>query len=722
MKDFRFKENTSIENLINSKNIFPVFQPLLSLQNASVIGYESFIRFELDKENLENPYFFPENTFKREKEKGNVWTLDKASFKTAVKTARAIGLRKKLFINLNSASFFDKNFQKEYIIKYLQKYGIAPANVVFEISENDFTEELQESIEETMAYFRSCGCQIALDNFGKQNFGFKKIYSLNPNYIKIDRTVIQDINTDEIKQKMVKSLVSFCAEIGTKTVATGIENEAELKTSLSLGVGFAQGFFIGNPDRIFRNATTASYSAVSSCLYKKDEKSEAQKEQNEKKSDKNKKIKTAAATEKSAEIAAPQKKQGTAKIGDFCVYGITFVSETPVPEVLQLFQVNKECLLAVVLDVEKHILGTVSKSKFLNLFTSQYGYDLYSKRTIGHLMEKDFFSADENESVIEVSARAMQRSEETVYSPVVVESHGKYKGLVSVRKLLDTIVNVEVAEKTRDLMFKNKILTQQRQIQLRDMKMAELVQKSFYKSKPPAQKDWECAFYFKPMASVSGDVYDFYVSKKEEKFLGCSLFDVSGHGVASGLVGILSKYLASQTFKNCKNLKLDELLRNFNKSLTEAKGMVENYLTGVFIRTDGNKLEYVNAGHPDVFIKNGGAKTQILGNSVKNFRGSFIGIEGLPDDFKTIEEKIEPDSYLLLYTDCLVESRNLMGFELEQTTLMKIFDKACSSVSPDTAKKPETVLNSIIESFESFTEGIPLKDDLTVIVLHYKQD
>lgn len=79
-------------------------------------------------------------------------------------------------------------------------------------------------------------------------------------------------------------------------------------------------------------------------------------------------------------------------------------------------------------------------------------------------MEKDFFSADENESVIEVSARAMQRSEETVYSPVVVESYGKYKGLVSVRKLLDTIVNVEVAENTRDLMFKNKILTQQRQI------------------------------------------------------------------------------------------------------------------------------------------------------------------------------------------------------------------------------------------------------------------
>lgn len=718
MKDLKFKEPASIENLINSKSIFPVFQPVLSIQNASVIGYESFMRFDLDKENLENPSFLPENAFEYEKEKNNVWILDKACFKTAVKTARAIGLRKKLFINLNSASFFDKNFQKEYIFKSLQKYGIEPSSVVIEISENNSDEKLQEKIEETAAFFRSNGCQIALDNFGRQNFGFKKIYSLNPNYIKIDRTVIQNISTDEIKQKMVKSLVSFCSEIGTKIVAAGVETEAELKTLICLGVDFAQGFFIGKPDRIFKNASNSAYSLASKFLYKENSKTE--KEQAEKKSDKNKKTKTAAATEKRAEIAAPQKKQGAAKIGDFCFYGATFVSETPVPEVLQIFQINKDCQLAVVVDMENRILGTISKSKFLNLFTSQYGYDLYSRRTIGHLMEKDFFSADENESVIEVSEKAMLRNEETVYSPIVVESHGKYKGIVSVRKLLDTIVNVEVAEKTKDLMLKNKILTKQRQIQLRDMKMAELVQKSFYKSKAPALKDWECAFYFKPMASVSGDVYDFYVSKKEEKFLGCSLFDVSGHGVASGLVGILSKYLASQTFKNGKNLKLDELLRNFNKSLTEAKGMVENYLTGVFIRTDGNKLEYVNAGHPDIFIKNGGEKTKILGTGVKNFRGSFIGIEGLPDDFKTVEEKIEPDSYILLYTDCLVESRNLMGFELEQNSLMKIFDRACSSVSPDTAKKTESVLNSIISSFESFTEGVPLKDDLTVIVLHYR--
>lgn len=722
MKEFKFKESLNIEDFLDSKSIFPVFQPLMSLRDASVFGFESFIRFDVGKEYQDNQIFSPENVFNYEKKKNNVWLFDKLCFKANVKICRALGLKKKLFINLNANSFLDKNFQADYIAKYVQKYGIEPSRIIFEISEKEFETENYERIVKTAEYLGENGFQIALDNFGAKSFGFKKIYSLNPNYIKLDKTITKNIQNDEVKQKMVKSLVSFCSEIRTHIVAAGVENEDELRTIFSLGVGAAQGFFIGNSDRIFRNAENAAYSAVSALLYKKkDEPIEEDKKSHQKEDEKsqNKNPK------KSAELKAPlpeyeQVKQKTSRIGDFCVYGITFVKETPVPEVLQLFQVNQDCLLAVVLDLEKHILGVVSKSKFLNLFTSQYGFNLYSKKTIGHLMEKDFFSVNENESVIEVSEKAMERDEENVYSPVIVESHGKYKGIVTIKRLLDAIVNVEVADRTRDLMLKNKILVKQRQIQLRDMKMAELVQKSFYKTKMPVLKDWECSFYFKPMASVSGDVYDFYFSKKDEKFLGCSLFDVSGHGVASGLVGILSKYLAAQTFKNSRNSRLDDLLRSFNKSLTEAKGNVENYLTGVFIRTDGGKIEYVNAGHPDVLIKQKNEKTKVLGGQMKNFRGSFIGIEGLPDDFKTVVENVQHDSFILLYTDCFVESRNLMGFELEQNSLRKLFDKACDKKNQKRQKSSSDVLKSVLESFECFTEGVPLKDDLTLIVLHYK--
>lgn len=716
----KYKELMNLENndFFSNKTIYPVFQPIFSLKSSLLIGYESYIRFDIEKESKENLEFLPKNIFEYEKQNNELWAFDKKCFKISVKIARSIGLNKKIFINVNSNSFFEKDFQKEYFIKTLQKYGIESSKVVLEIPEtvlDKIEPKEQENFKFTINYFKQNGIQIALDNFGSTNFNLKKIYIINPNYVKLDISITKEIEKDEIKQKLVKSLVSFCKSIGTYIIATGIETENQLKKILELNVDFAEGFFIAKPKRLFDDANKIAYSTVNSFLY-----NSKILEKSENKNIKNAKIQNANKINKKS--AYPENR-GELKIGDFCVPGITFVSETLVSEVLQNFQINKDCLLAVVLDLDKHIIGTISRSKLLSLFSSQYGFTLYSKKSISHLMEKDFLSVDENETLIDVSEKAMLRNEETIYSPIVVKSKDCYKGIVTIKRLLDTIVNVEVAEKTKDLMLKNKILTKQQQIQMRDMKMAELVQKSFYKAKAPSSEEWDCAFYFKPMASVSGDVYDFYTNKKNGKFLGCSLFDVSGHGVASGLVGILSKYLAGQAFKSYSEKKLEEMLKSFNKALTEAKGMVENYLTGVFIRTNENKIEYVNAGHPDVLIKKSDEKVQCLGKNNKNFRGSFIGIEGLPSDFKTVYEEVTHNSYLLLYTDCLTESRNLMGFELEQPILKKLFEKACnpeklenSEVFP-TAKQ---VLNSILEAFELFTEGVPLKDDLTVIVLKYK--
>ena len=66
----------------------------------------------------------------------------------------------------------------------------------------------------------------------------------------------------------------------------------------------------------------------------------------------------------------------------------------------------------------------------------------------------------------------------------------------------------------------------------------------------------------------------------------------------------------------------------------------------------------------------------------------------------------------LLFTDCLVESRNLAGDELGTERLMKIFSDA-----PD--KNPKELLAYVLDIFEAYTEAVPLRDDLTVIVLQY---
>lgn len=694
------------EEFINQKDMYPVFQPVVSFSTGEVLGYEAFARFDEDAGNVS-----VEELFEQARKEGCVWALDKQCCKSAVKTARAFGLRKKLFININPLSMSEDYFKEDYMRNLLSKYAMNSEQVIIEITQKN--RGGKDVLQSLVNYYRNEGYLIALDNVGAENCGIQEICALNPDFIKIDMSIVRNINGDKVRQSMVKSLSEFCKNTGSKLIATGIETKEELNVLLSLDVSFGQGFFIGAPEKQFTKTGTIPYAFISS--YQQNRRLlAAQKENMEKKSV----PKRSSQSKKAADARVRSERADSSEkkicIGDFCIPGITLFPETPVTDVLQLFQVNTECSLAVIVDMSKKVVGIVTRRNFLDLFGSQYGFSLHMRKVISELMEKTFLSVDENEAVTEVSKKAMARDDTTRYSPVVVESNGMYKGLVTIKTLIDTIVNIEVADKTQEIMYKNRILQKQQQLQKRDMKMAELVQKSFYRQSPPETKLWDCAFYFRPMASVSGDVYDFYMDKKAGELKGISLFDVSGHGVASGLVGILSKYLAKQVFSSCKDKALDALLKNFNKVLTDAKGLVENYLTGLFLRIDGGKIEYVNAGHPDVLVRRPADRAvHALGGGSDDFRGSFIGIDGLPEDFKVVEETLEKDSYILLFTDCLIESRNLMGFEMGERTLSEVFSKA-------TGKTAKSVLSYILEAFSCFTEGIPLKDDLTVIVLHYK--
>ena len=144
--------------------------------------------------------------------------------------------------------------------------------------------------------------------------------------------------------------------------------------------------------------------------------------------------------------------------------------------------------------------------------------------------------------------------------------------------------------------------------------------------------------------------------------------------------------------------------------------MVENYLTGIFLRVKDSLVEYVSAGHCDVLVKSYGAdtcKTGILGDKDGSFRGRFLGIPGLDGEkFETVKANVKKDTYLLLFTDCLIESRNLAGDEMGIDLLQKVFKKAPKG-------KAKEVLDYVLDSFNAYTEAVPLRDDLTVIVMHY---
>jgi EAL domain-containing protein (putative c-di-GMP-specific phosphodiesterase class I)/serine phosphatase RsbU (regulator of sigma subunit) len=688
--------------ILSRKNLYSVFQPVVSLETGDVYGYEALSRIDPD-------VFHGSITelFSLAEHKGRLWELEKLCRKTAIRTARALGLNHRLFLNINPDSIYEHDFQEKFTQHQLEKYGVDPAEIVLEITEQ-WSGNNPESLKTVAAHYRQQAYQIAVDDVGAAYSGLQRVCALDPDFMKIDMSIIRGIEKDQVKQAMVKSLVSFCSSAGTGLIAEGIETERELDMLLTLGVQYGQGFYLAEPARTFLKTSGESYVRINAYQRNKQVLEQAETgaavvtEQQKKAADKN----------STQPFASGRVETGTGRpVSELCTPGIILFPDTPVIDVIQLFQLHTDCALAAVVDAGKKVLGIMPRSVLLDSFSSQYGFSLNSRKLIRDMMVTGFLAVDSNEPVEKVAVKATARTEENLYDPVIVETGGCYVGIVTIKNLLDSIVNVEVADRTREISRKNRLLQEQQIIHDRDMHMAELVQKSFYSSKAPQTDDWDCAFAFHPMSSVSGDVYDFYYDTYG-LLTGTALLDVSGHGVASGLVGILSKYLAEQVFGVDNDSPLDAMMKRFNTILTREKGMVENYLTGLFLRIKENKIEYVNAGHTDVLVKSADGCVSVLGGTDGGFRGSFLGIAGLPDDYRIVKTGLAGETYLLLYTDCLTESRNLAGDELGGERLCDIFARAPHGPA-------EKVLSYILDIFEAFTEAVPLRDDLTVIIMKY---
>jgi len=244
----------------------------------------------------------------------------------------------------------------------------------------------------------------------------------------------------------------------------------------------------------------------------------------------------------------------------------------------------------------------------------------------------------------------------------------------------------------------------------RDLKMAEFVQKSFYPAFLPQLEGWDVAYAFEPMAGVSGDLYDFYID--ENRLIGAGLFDVSGHGIASGLVAMLAKSVVYRQFKDGKDIPLGEVMKRIDEKLISEKGNIENYLTGILLRFTDDRVEYVNAGHPDLLYRSGrtGAVKAVESRQGES-RGRFIGLEGLSEGYRSLRFPIHSGDTLLVYSDCLVEAKNAEGVEFGNERLKETLSRAPAK------NGAAAVRDYILGQFKTFLAGEEPRDDLTILVM-----
>lgn len=244
-----------------------------------------------------------------------------------------------------------------------------------------------------------------------------------------------------------------------------------------------------------------------------------------------------------------------------------------------------------------------------------------------------------------------------------------------------------------------------------EMELAHDIQRSLFPLVPPEDEAWDVAFVSVPSAGVSGDFYDFYL--KGNRLKGLSLFDVSGHGVAPALITILAKPVFFRNFKRFTESTLDMVFELSNRELQPELEDIHSFITGIMLRFCGNKIEYINAGHPDILYRSAGSKTvkKIDADNNKS-KGHPIGVSSPGQSYKTVELTTASGDVLIIYSDCLLECRNEHG---EFYGDSKIFD-SFAAARGETAKE---ILDTLLDDFYRFA-GNNVHDDMTLIVIRKK--
>ena len=226
--------------LINEELVTYHFQPIIDAKDGSVFAYEALMRVDLPT------LHSPADVLRLAREENCLHEVERITFFRASSAYQTLGNAGKvvpsalLFVNSIASQYLTPDELSEYSARYA---SILP-RIVIEITEEEGLDPKALRIKQSIP--GSSGA-FALDDYGSGYSNERSLLELSPNYIKIDLSIIRDIDTDANKRQIVSNTVSYAHQRGMKVVAEGLETADEVRTVLSLGVDLLQGFFLAMP-------------------------------------------------------------------------------------------------------------------------------------------------------------------------------------------------------------------------------------------------------------------------------------------------------------------------------------------------------------------------------------------------------------------------------------------------------------------------------------------
>lgn len=237
--------SSPLSQTIEGHRLYPVFQPIVALDAASIFAHEALIRGPQG-----TPLHTPDALLKAAAEEGLGYALEYACVVAALQTWGQLKVPGRLFVNI-SANALTQLFEEQgpqRLMALLRELHITPRMLVLEITEHERVADM-DKLSAIVQRIRSVGVALALDDFGDGRSSLRLWSQLRPEFVKIDKYFTMAISEHGDKLKTLQALQQIAALFGTELVAEGIETAEDLRVLRDLGFALGQGYFLGHPDR-----------------------------------------------------------------------------------------------------------------------------------------------------------------------------------------------------------------------------------------------------------------------------------------------------------------------------------------------------------------------------------------------------------------------------------------------------------------------------------------
>lgn len=385
------------------------FQPIVGITTGKTVAVEALLR-----NTKEAGFLSIFNCFDEAFADGVLYQFDLRLRQKALEKFDCLQIDNiQLFYNLDNRLLYMPDYKTGNTQKILEKLNLSKKTLCFEMSEKGTLKD-PNSITNMVNMYKQEGYDIAIDDFGTGISGLKLLYYSEPNFIKIDRFFIQNIERDFKKRHFCSSIIKMAHTMGIRVIAEGVETPMEYYTCKDIGADFIQGYLIQKPKTEVGKIKIAYKEVVE--LYKEDKR----------KNDQNKIDK----------------------------YKIEFIEplreDSTLHTLFSYFQKHQNNTFVPIIDKFNHLIGVVDEKDIKKISYSQYGLALAQNTSfsskLGSFMKK--FVAAELSWGIDKILELYNINESQVNNGIFITQNGKYFGFIGVHNLLLLSYkrNIEIAK------------------------------------------------------------------------------------------------------------------------------------------------------------------------------------------------------------------------------------------------------------------------------------